>query len=604
MAKRQRSTTGPHLSSLSPLAFAALGLAMLLAAVTGGAPSRAATATSETVTLAPSLDTSLDETSPADPFGGAVTLGVRAGSPNRQYSGLRFDLATPLYLAARPGDTQVLSATLRVRVAVAPTDTFEVIPTFLASGSTWSGASTWSSSGTAWTTGQSLPNAIVGTSSDWVEIDVTASVQAMVAGSTNNGWSLRPASASSTDGLAFHSAEAADPANRPQLVITYAASTALMKPAAAYASDAPGASEDTYVQQANPSSLNGALDHLAIDLSSGNRSDALLRFDIDAEAPALANARVLSATLTLPVQQAGLARTLYAARVCRPAALSEPGAITSATYAGLPFAALQQMETSPAHSYPENSTAAIVFDVTAIVQSWSAGEANLGFRVYQQSPLFGSPNPLLLHSFNAVDPALRPSLTVEYVHDQGASNPVSAPACTPATPTPTSTNTPTNTPTTTSTPTPTSTPTGTLSPSPMPTWTATATMTSTVAPTTTGTPSATATSSQVAVTRPAANVTTGRSRLAFEATDGTLSPSAMAFSLRRQSDNQYWNGTAGQWQASSFTNPATLANGTWIYAVTGAARRQFAGVTVLVEARATVGSQVHVSQAVVTVAIR
>ncbi|MCC7366140.1 MAG: PASTA domain-containing protein [Dehalococcoidia bacterium] len=76
-----------------------------------------------------------------------------------------------------------------------------------------------------------------------------------------------------------------------------------------------------------------------------------------------------------------------------------------------------------------------------------------------------------------------------------------------------------------------------------------------------------------------------RSRLTFAATSGTLNPGTLSFVIKR-SDGQYWNGTAGAWQAERFENPGTVDGSSWTYAVTGTARRLFAGTSVEVEVRA------------------
>lgn len=92
---------------------------------------------------------------------------------------------------------------------------------------------------------------------------------------------------------------------------------------------------------------------------------------------------------------------------------------------------------------------------------------------------------------------------------------------------------------------------------------------------------------------PAAGVKTPRSRLVFTVTDGTLTPSAVSFTLKRTSDNKYWNGTTGAWETSLASNAATQqgTSGTWTLAITGEARRSFAATTVVVEAQAVQGTQ-------------
>ena len=96
-----------------------------------------------------------------------------------------------------------------------------------------------------------------------------------------------------------------------------------------------------------------------------------------------------------------------------------------------------------------------------------------------------------------------------------------------------------------------------------------------------------------------------RSRLTFEVTDGSLTPTTVSFVIKRTSDNKYWDGTTSTWGAGVVENAATgNGSGSWSYAVTGAARRQFVGVSLVVEARAKVGSATYTSQVIPTYGIR
>jgi len=63
------------------------------------------------------------------------------------------------------------------------------------------------------------------------------------------------------------------------------------------------------------------------------------------------------------------------------------------------------------------------------------------------------------------------------------------------------------------------------------------------------------------------------------------------------SDNKYWNAVTETWEASLASNAATQqgTSGTWVLAVTGEARRSFAGTTVVVEARALQGALEYTS---------
>ena len=598
--------TAPHTRArtvrlLSPLGALLMGLSVLIASWNSPSPSSAAMATSETIELRATanavVDTYVNELAPSTAHDND-RLRLDGLSGERKRAAIRFDLATPFHLNNRPGDVTVTSATLHLKVAEAPSAPTGVLPVFLNSGSSWNGSATWNSSASGWLSGTNLPSFEVGTADadTWKQVSVTANVQALVSGTTNNGWSFYlPVGA---ENLAFYASNAANSADRPYLTITYTTSTSDLRPAGTYSTDVAGGFEDTYVNSAAPSSSFGTLDSLAIDNHSGGRSDALVRFNLAADTPSLAGARIVSATLTMRVASGNNARTLYASRLCGPSSLSMPGAITNATYTALAYPPSQQNVSAP-FAYQSGSLDPIALDVTTIVQNWADGEANLGFRIYQAEPPSGVSNAITLHSFNATDPANRPQLVIEYVHDQGPANSLPSPTCQVAAPTatPTNTNTPTNVPgtatnTPTNTPVPTATPTNTTVP------------TATNTPLPTATPASTVSSTQVVVTNPAHETVTGRSRLAFSATHGTLSPSAMGFVIQREGDDHYWNGTTGQWQAASHANPASSSGSTWTYTVTGEQRRQFANVSVTVEARATVGTQAHIGAVVVEASIR
>lgn len=111
-------------------------------------------------------------------------------------------------------------------------------------------------------------------------------------------------------------------------------------------------------------------------------------------------------------------------------------------------------------------------------------------------------------------------------------------------------------------------------------------------------------STQLVVETPPTGTSVPRSRLTFAVTDGSLVPTAVAIIVRRAIDNKYWNNESGAWQTDPFLNAAVVADGTWSLAVVGEARRQFAGTSVTVEARATVGSTTYVNAVVPTLSIR
>lgn len=191
-------------------------------------------------------------------------------------------------------------------------------------------------------------------------------------------------------------------------------------------------------------------------------------------------------------------------------------------------------------------------------------------------------------------PSAAGGYTVTAAYNVGGQNTLALTAVAPS-PTPTPSPSPTPSPT----PTPILTPTPTGQPSPTPT----STPTPTPSPTPTGTPTST-TSAQLVVSTPGTGVSVARSRLAFSATAGTLSPSSVSFVVKRKSDNKYWNGTTGSWDAGLVLNAATQSSGTWSYAVTGASRRLFAGTVVIVEARAVQSGQTFLSAVTPEIPIR
>jgi len=112
-----------------------------------------------------------------------------------------------------------------------------------------------------------------------------------------------------------------------------------------------------------------------------------------------------------------------------------------------------------------------------------------------------------------------------------------------------------------------------------------------------------AASAQLVVADPTGLV--ARSRLTFNLATGTLTATDVKFFIIRKGDNKYWNGTTGQWQAEVVGN-AGVAAGTaeWKVAVTGEARRQFAGVTVTVKVEASAAAGTYFNPVVPEIAIR
>jgi hypothetical protein len=116
----------------------------------------------------------------------------------------------------------VTGATLKLYLATAPSAsrTYQVFRT----------AASWGESTLTWNNqpsvaGSATASASTGTSSDvTLSFDVTADVRAFVAGSdTNTGWRLNDGSETSatTRSGTFGTREAANPAQRPTLVVTY-----------------------------------------------------------------------------------------------------------------------------------------------------------------------------------------------------------------------------------------------------------------------------------------------------------------------------------------------------------------------------------------------
>jgi hypothetical protein len=445
-----------------------------------------------------------------------------------------------------------------------------------------------------WVTGFIKSDVPVATNATAVDIDVTADVQGFLNGSfANNGWVLRAPSGS--DSVVFHSSEASV-GLRPTLAIQYNTSSSVRRPdSATYPIDQPGSYEDTYVRATQPDTAQGSAEILRIGRAQSDRMDALIRFALASEMPLLSGSTILSAQLIMPVSVPGVDRTLHAARICSPSALSVSGAITSATYNSVSFP--PQSIQAAALNYT-NGMAQLSFDVTAIVQAWANGEANLGFHIYQQSPVPAIIDWIDLFSFNDPNLANRPQLIFEYVADGGSANPTSTPACQAATPTPTNTNTPINTATMTNTPT--QTPTGTQSPTQTPTNTATPTSTSTA---TAGTPTVTS-STQLVVSTPPAGEMVPRSRLTFSGTSGTLDPDSASFVVKRGGDNKYWDGATGDWVDSVVKNAASADGDDWEFAVTGEDRRLFVNTSVTVQMHAAKGSQSYQSSASPAILVR
>ena len=112
-------------------------------------------------------------------------------------------------------------------------------------------------------------------------------------------------------------------------------------------------------------------------------------------------------------------------------------------------------------------------------------------------------------------------------------------------------------------------------------------------------------SAQLVVGAPAAGVNTARSRLSFSATTGSLvTPASVTFVIKRKTDNKYWNGASGTWETALAENQATNGTTSWTFSITGDDRREFAGTTVIIEARAVSGGVTYTSAVTPEIAIR
>lgn len=112
------------------------------------------------------------------------------------------------------------------------------------------------------------------------------------------------------------------------------------------------------------------------------------------------------------------------------------------------------------------------------------------------------------------------------------------------------------------------------------------------------------TSTQVTVSNPT-NVPIPRSRLTFAIGTGSLDASAVSFIIKRKADGKYFNVHSGEWQTELVLNTAVHGSGaSWSLAITGEARREFAGTVVTLEARVTAGSTVYVNATIPELSIR
>jgi hypothetical protein len=173
------------------------------------------TLTKSSCTLAPSLDTFVNESSTAQTNGGSATLDVIPDSGSRKYSYVQFDLSG----CGVPTTGGADSATLSVFLSNAPKGSLTVAASRVTSA--WSNSTTWA---TQPTTAGATDSKSTGTANGvWISFTVTADVDGFIKGSSSNyGWRLTESGALQNavkDLAQFSSGDAA--ANKPQLVINY-----------------------------------------------------------------------------------------------------------------------------------------------------------------------------------------------------------------------------------------------------------------------------------------------------------------------------------------------------------------------------------------------
>ena len=204
---------------------------VLVAATTGVAAaaaldlsSSALTTHSSPVTIGPTTctpaaeaDGHVSELLPLSNFGASTTLDVRSLLLDNARAFVQFDLGS----CAIPAGALVTAASLELRLLTAPSAsrTHDVHRVTAA----------WTESGVAWSNqpgvaGTATASAATGTAPDvTLTWDVTADVQALVAGTANHGWRLsdRTESSATSEAAQYGSREHGTSGSRPTLSITY-----------------------------------------------------------------------------------------------------------------------------------------------------------------------------------------------------------------------------------------------------------------------------------------------------------------------------------------------------------------------------------------------
>jgi len=173
------------------------------------------TLTKSSCTLAPSIDTFVNEASTSQTNGSGATLDVIPDSGSRKYSFVEFDLSS----CGVPSSGGADSATLSIYLANAPKGSLTVSASRVTS--SWSNSTNWTTQPTA--AGATDSKATGTTNGVWLTFTVTADVDDFIKGiSSNFGWRLTESGTlqNATKDLAqFSSADATS--NKPQLVINY-----------------------------------------------------------------------------------------------------------------------------------------------------------------------------------------------------------------------------------------------------------------------------------------------------------------------------------------------------------------------------------------------
>jgi hypothetical protein len=274
----------------------------------------------------------------------------------------------------------------------------------------------------------------------WLNIDVTAGVQAFGAGTPNYGWKIAQVSSSIPGNykIVNSSENNSFPSLRPKLSITYTVATGssvtLMHGLNGYAG-----STDSWMNGAQATTNKGA--DPALSVRGESTDSALIRFNIFAAEGGLVpdNAVITSATLSFYMFN-GPATVMKASRLKKSwaesqvtwnnAATGSGWTTAGANSPGSDFEASADGQGSVGDAAANGCTAApypaacwLNIDVTAGVQAFKAGAPNHGWKIAQVSSTIPGNYKYFNSRENNNFPTLRPKLTVTYTTD----------ACTPPT---------------------------------------------------------------------------------------------------------------------------------------------------------------------------